>query len=131
MDERKEYSSALIKLPGLIPKSNTKQKKVDYHHHQAASPLALEVLRQQQQGNTIKQTAKAISNKLRVVGEYESSHDAVNLWVAVMQACHYAVDNRRKMTMVVSARVFWCIRLCIKEDGKCTMELSNKGLPCW
>jgi hypothetical protein len=37
--------------------------------------------------------------------------DAINLWAAVMQACHYSVAKHQNRSIVVSARMFWFIRL--------------------
>jgi hypothetical protein len=57
--------------------------------------------------------------------------DAVNLWAAVMQACHYSVINQRKRSIVVSARMFWYVELdtadrCDSElHWKCKVKISN------
>ena len=91
-----------------------KVKDVD----QQASPLAEELLKLE---GGIQQVAVSVLEKRRQ-GLFEE-HDAVNLWASVMQACHYTVRNRRTMSMVLSARVFWFIRLRINDD-QCTLEIS-------
>lgn len=49
-------------------------------------------------------------------------HDPVNLWAAVMQACHYAVKQGRGMTIVQSARMWWFIQLSVEN---CVVRIST------
>jgi hypothetical protein len=65
------------------------------------------------------------------VGKIEPT-DPVNLWAAVMQACHYySVANKRKRSIVVSARMFWYIELETAEmddpelHWKCRVKISD------
>jgi hypothetical protein len=57
--------------------------------------------------------------------------DAINLWAAVMQACHYSVAKGQNLSIVVSARMFWFIRLDTtqNEDAvlryKCCVKISD------
>lgn len=48
-------------------------------------------------------------------------HDPVNLWAAVMQACHYSVEKGRPVTIVQSARMWWFVLL--GEGG--VIHISN------
>jgi hypothetical protein len=66
----------------------------------------------------------------RQVGNIEDS-DAINLWAAVMQACHYSVAKCQNRSIVVSARMFWFIRLDTTQDEdavlhhKCCVKISD------
>jgi hypothetical protein len=54
--------------------------------------------------------------------------DAVYLWAAVMQACHYSVPKKRNRSIVLSARMFWFIELektTAESQGKCTVKISD------
>ena len=51
--------------------------------------------------------------------------DAVFLWGAVMQACHYSVSKKRNRSIVVSARMFWYIELETTAERKCTVKISD------
>lgn len=120
----KRWTARYKNLKKLLGLSRVAAKKVD----QEASTLTVELLKQDE---PIQQVAASILEKRR--NGLLEEHDAVNLWAAVMQACHYTVRNRLSMTMVVSARVFWFIRLRIKEKG-CTVEISEGhrfGEPCF
>ena len=89
-----------------------------------ASPLVLQLLKQEDPiKQEIIQAAGSVLTRLRE-GRQEP-HDAVNLWAAVMQACLYTVRQGRKMTMVVSARVFWFIRLRTNEQQQCCIDISQ------
>eukprot|EP00978_Attheya_sp_CCMP212_P011269 scaffold27683_cov59-Attheya_sp.AAC.5 len=50
-------------------------------------------------------------------------HDPVNLWVAVMQACHYSIKQGRSMTIVQSARMWWFVQL--GGDNSCVVRIST------
>jgi hypothetical protein len=57
-------------------------------------------------------------------------HDAVNLWAAVMQACHYSINKGRAMTIVQSARMWWFIHLSEQQDhsgdhSSCVVRISE------
>jgi hypothetical protein len=56
-------------------------------------------------------------------GEIEP-HDPVNLWVAIMQACHYSIKQGRTMTIVQSARMWWFVHLDGGTNG-CVVRISN------
>lgn len=90
-----------------------------------ASPLVLQLLKQEDPIKPkITQAAESVLRRLHE-GRQEP-HDAVNLWAAVMQACLHTVLERRKMTMVVSARIFWCIRLRTNEQQQqCCIDISQ------
>ena len=51
--------------------------------------------------------------------------DCVGLWGAIMQACMYSVFNKKTVSVVVSARTFWFLRLTCDKDGKCTVQISQ------
>ena len=51
------------------------------------------------------------------------SHDPVNLWAAVMQACQYSIKQGRAMTIVQSARMWWFVRL--GGDTSCVVRIST------
>jgi hypothetical protein len=50
-------------------------------------------------------------------------HDPVNLWAAVMQACHYSIKQGRAMTIVQSARMWWFVQL--GGDNSCVVRIST------
>jgi hypothetical protein len=52
------------------------------------------------------------------------AQDAVNLWAAVMQACLAAVTADRKVSIVLSIKMIWFIRLVV-EHGVCYVEITN------
>lgn len=49
-------------------------------------------------------------------------HDPVNLWAAVMQACHYSIRQGRAMTIVQSARMWWFIKF---DEEECVVRISR------
>jgi hypothetical protein len=51
-------------------------------------------------------------------------HDPVNLWVAVMQACHYSIKKGRSMTIVQSARMWWFVQLG-GGDNSCVVRIGT------
>jgi hypothetical protein len=51
------------------------------------------------------------------------ANDPVNLWAAVMQACHYSIKKGRAMTIVQSARMWWFVQL--DGDGSCVVRIST------
>jgi hypothetical protein len=66
--------------------------------------------------------------KQRRDGHIEDT-DAINLWAAVMEACHYSIRNGKNVSIVLSARMFWFIRLDTTEDAvfgyKCCVKISD------
>jgi hypothetical protein len=50
-------------------------------------------------------------------------HHPVNLWAAVMQACHYSIKQGRAMTIVQSARMWWFVQL--GGDNSCVVRIST------
>jgi hypothetical protein len=55
-------------------------------------------------------------------------HDAVNLWAAVMQACHYSIKEGWSMTIIQSMRMWWFIHLSEEEnsgDNSCVVHISK------
>jgi hypothetical protein len=66
----------------------------------------------------------------RMAGHIEDT-DAVNLWAAVMQACYYSVAKHQNLSIVVSARMFWFIRLATTQDEhpvlhyQCRVDISD------
>ena len=58
--------------------------------------------------------------------------DAVNLWAGVMQACHYSVAKGRRMSIVLSSRMFWYVKLVVVEEedvdlfgNRCRVMISD------
>lgn len=51
-------------------------------------------------------------------------NDAMHLWAAVMQACHYTVAKRKTISIVVSVKIIWYIRLETK-NGECFISISD------
>jgi hypothetical protein len=65
-------------------------------------------------------------------GGHIEDTDAINLWAAVMQACHYSVAKGQNRSIVVSARMFWFIQLDTTQDNgtsvlryKCCVKISD------
>lgn len=55
------------------------------------------------------------------------SHDPVNLWAVVMQACLYSIKKGRSMTLVQSARMWWFIQLNTNK-GTCVVRVSSRSI---
>ena len=47
--------------------------------------------------------------------------DAVNLWAAVIHAWDYSVIGKTTKTIVVSAKMFWYLKLAGRDGGKCVV----------
>jgi hypothetical protein len=85
-----------------------------------ASEMAQSLL---EQGEGIPEVAESIRNKL-ANGEVRPD-DAVNLWAAVMQACHCSVSKGKQVSIVMSIHMMWFIRLFIHQDDGCYIAVSD------
>ena len=73
----------------------------------------------------IRDVAAAVNSKLN--DGAVDPHDAVNLWAAVMQACFYSVSQSRKLSIVMSSRMMWCISFQV-EENRCFISVSEGTL---
>jgi hypothetical protein len=85
-----------------------------------ASPLVESLLTAQ---GYIQQVADFVS-ACRIAPPTVRAMDAVNLWAAVMQACGCAVTSNRKLSIVLSGKMVWFVRLIVK-NGACFVEITN------
>jgi hypothetical protein len=109
-------SKELTALLDLKATTETKDKS-----NCRASEMAQSLL---EQGEGISEVAESIRNKL-AKGEVRPN-DAVNLWAAVMQACHCSVSKGKQVSIVMSAHMMWFIRLLINdEDDGCYIAVSD------
>jgi hypothetical protein len=107
--------SEILKLEKLLFGDKPVGKKV---HVKDVKPseLVMDIL---QLKGGIEDVARKVKANIEV-----GIHDALFMWGAVMQACHYTVLKRRTFGIVVSARVFWFFKLCV-ADNICSIEISD------
>jgi hypothetical protein len=103
-----DASQTLTRLLGL--KATVKNKR-----KMTALPLTWHIQSLLAQREGIPEVAESIKIKL-ANGEVRPD-DAVNLWAAVMKACHCSVSKRKQVSIVMSVHMMWFIRL--QDDGCC------------
>ena len=87
----------------------------------SAKPSDLTSCLLHQGGEQLKEAVRVVRGLIekKIIG----SRDAVNLWAAVMQACHCTVAKKKTKSIVISAEMFWYLELAV-QDGKSVVHVS-------
>jgi hypothetical protein len=110
MEERRVALSTLLGLKNLIALKNNAT---------TLSPMVKDLLSPPPLAQIPSVAARVIAQlNLKMI----EPTDAVFLWGAVMQACHYSVLKKRNRSIVLSARMFWYIEL-ETTASKCTLAM--------
>jgi hypothetical protein len=92
-------------------------------HDYSVSELSRTILRQE---GDIVQVAADVLERARATKT--GATDAMNMWTGVVQTCFHAVKRNRTLSIVMSARVFWYVRLVVevvKGSPRCSIEISD------
>jgi hypothetical protein len=122
-----DVSQTLTSLLGLQETSKKKDEtnKKDEKKDCLASKMAKSLLAERE---GILEVAASIKSKLAM--KEVRPGDALNLWAAVMQACHCSVSKKKQVSIVMSVRMMWFIRLFFadQDDGGCCIAVSDGTL---